>query len=246
MPSDTEAFRFTFTLSDEEIVDNIQVVHGPRLDHNCQALQQERRWALSVAIAMGILTAVWIVTGFIAPELAENVPYVLRVGVVAAAVASIWMADRLARQIAAISAPGFWRSAAAGDVGVMHRMVQRWTVDAEGVRVDRQHGASLDRWSGHDRLVESPQSILFISRDGTFGALPKRVFETDEERTRFLTQARTWIEQYGPTPDDKQREYLADQHVPCTACGHDLHKVEGDRCPECGQEILPRPEPSRP
>ena len=40
-------------------------------------------------------------------------------------------------------------------------------------------------------------------------------------------------------PDDAAiiTAFLADRHVPCPACGYDLHGASGGVCPECGQRL---------
>lgn len=34
-----------------------------------------------------------------------------------------------------------------------------------------------------------------------------------------------------------RQQYLAIEHVPCPACSYDLHGIQGEACPECGDAI---------
>jgi hypothetical protein len=40
------------------------------------------------------------------------------------------------------------------------------------------------------------------------------------------------------TDQDRLREFLADRDVACPGCGYNLRDLTGDRCPECGQELV--------
>src|SRR4051794_28546487 len=40
------------------------------------------------------------------------------------------------------------------------------------------------------------------------------------------------------TEPDMLREFLAGRDAPCPGCGYNLRDLTGDRCPECGQELV--------
>jgi hypothetical protein len=40
------------------------------------------------------------------------------------------------------------------------------------------------------------------------------------------------------TGHDMLREFLAGRDVPCPGCTYNLRDLTGDRCPECGQELV--------
>ncbi len=43
---------------------------------------------------------------------------------------------------------------------------------------------------------------------------------------------------HDPLATDLLRRFLTDRDAPCPACGYNLRNLQGNRCPECGDELV--------
>lgn len=111
---------------------------------------------------------------------------------------------------------------------------QRLSVSGDQLTLRTTHFDTVQRWTGIDRIDETPAHTLLIRPDGRIFIVPARAFPSPEAAARFSEDCRAWLAARGAGDPQRLARFLSGIDFPCPRCTYNLRDCRAGRCPECG------------